>query len=248
MAAHARALHGVAVLGQFLEFSVSTRPIAPSAAFLDSLGFRAAETTETLAHPYVALFAGSVAIGLHEREAAGSTLTFVRPDLPSYVRALRRLKLTLDEVHLAADEFNRVVFRDPSGQTVVLLEARTFTPAAWEPHNVCACGTFVEYAVPVDDLAAARSFWERLGLVALAHGGAPHPYVRLAGHGVVLGLHAAHFAPGLVFHAPNLEARLEYLKAKGSVPRASAPPLAASAKRATLTAPDGTSLYLFDGD
>lgn len=247
MAAHARALHEVAVLGQFLEFSVSTRPIAPSAAFFDSLGFRAAESNETLAHPYVALFGGNVAIGLHEREAA-SALTFVRPDLPSYVRALRRLKLPLDELHLAADEFNRVVFRDPSGQTVVLLEARTFAPVALEPHNVCACGTFVEYSLPVDDLDAARGFWERLGLVALARSDAPHPHVRLGGHGLVLGLHAAHFVPGFVFHAPNLEARIEYLKAKGAAPRTSAPPLVAGAKRATLTAPDGTSLYLFDGE
>lgn len=250
MDGNARAGYGVPVLGQFLEFSISVRPIAPSAAFFESLGFRAAATADTLAHPYVALFDGNVTIGLHERDAATPTLTFVRPDLKNYVRALRRRHLALDEVHLADDEFNRVTFRDPSGVAVVLLEARTFTPGTWEPHNVSVCGTLLEYSVPTDDLVAARAFWEQLGFAALASGAEPHRWTRLGGYGFALGLHEAHFEPGFAFHAPQLEARTEYLKAKGWSPRAGAPvlaPLAPLGKRASLKTPDGTALYLFDG-
>jgi catechol 2,3-dioxygenase-like lactoylglutathione lyase family enzyme len=234
------------VLGHFLEFSIATRPLAPSAAYFTALGFRAAETADTLAHPYAAYFDDSVTFGLHERDAVSPALTFVRPDLRNYVRALRRLRIELDDVQLADDEFNRVAFRDPTGQTVVLLEARTFTPGTWEPHDVCVAGTFLEYSVPTEDLAAARAFWEDLGLKPLAEGDTPHAFVRLGGHGLVLGLHAMHFQPGFAFFAPRLDARVQFLKAKGCAPRHGAPALAASDKRASLTTPDGTTLYLFE--
>lgn len=236
------------MLGQFLEFSIATRPLAPSAAYFTALGFRSAATADTLAHPYAAYFDSSVTFGLHDRDSASPALTFVRPDLKNYVRALRRLRIDFDDVQLADDEFNRVTFRDPTGQTVVLLEARTFTPGTWESHDVCVTGTFLEYSVPAEDLAAARAFWESLGLAALAEGNAPHAFVRLGGHGLVLGLHAMHFQPGFAFIAPQLDARVEFLKAKGCVPRPGAPALAPHDKRASLTTPDGTTFYLFDAD
>lgn len=236
------------MLGQFLEFSIAARPLAPSAAFFAALGFRAAETTDTLGHPYAAYFDDSVTFGLHERDAASPALTFVRPDLKHYVRGLRRLRIELDEVKLADDEFNRVAFRDPTGQTVVLLEARTFTPGRWEPHDVNVSGTFLEYSVPAEDLTAARAFWEALGLTPIAEGDAPHAFVRLAGHGLVLGLHAMHFQPGFAFLAPQLETRVEFLKAKGCAPRPGAPAVAPRDKRASLSTPEGTTLYLFDAD
>src|SRR5690606_2936685 len=186
-----------------------------------------------------AYFDDSVTFGLHERDAVSPALTFVRPDLRNYVRALRRLRIELDDVQLADDEFNRVAFRDPTGQTVVLLEARTFTPGTWEPHDVCVTGTFLEFSVPAEDLSAARAFWQELGLKAVAEGDTPHAFVRLAGHGLVLGLHAAHFQPGFAFVAPQLETRVEFLKAKGCTPRPGAPALAPRDKRASLTTPDG---------
>jgi len=234
------------VLGHFLEFSIAAQPLASSAAYFAALGFRAAETADTLTHPYAAYFDDSVTFGLHERDAVSPALTFVRPDLRNYVRALRRLRIELDDVQLADDEFNRVAFRDPTGQTVVLLEARTFTPGTWEPHDVCVTGTFLEFSVPAEDLSAARAFWQELGLKAVAEGDTPHAFVRLAGHGLVLGLHAAHFQPGFAFVAPQLETRVEFLKAKGCTPRPGAPALAPRDKRASLTTPDGTTFYLFD--
>jgi hypothetical protein len=60
-------------------------------------------------------------------------------------------------------------------------------------------------------------------------------------------LHESHFHAGFAFMAPQLEARIEFLKAKGWVPRHGAPALTARNKAASLTTPDGTTLYLFDG-
>src|SRR5262245_31677622 len=126
------ALRGM--LGQFLEFSLSAEPLARAFEFYRSLGFQPVTVGDQLEHPYVALSDGGVAIGLHARPQDGPLLTFVRPQLRDYARALRRAGIELEQAALADDEFNRVLFADPSGQRVALLEARTFAPSEWNSH------------------------------------------------------------------------------------------------------------------
>jgi hypothetical protein len=234
------------MIGQFLECSVAAQPLAPSFEFYTALGFTSLPVADSLPHPYLVFFDGHVAIGLHDREQPGPLLTFVRPSLKDYARALRRVHITPDEAHLADHEFHRVRFADHTGQGLELLEARTFPPGDWNRQNVSACGRFLEYSLPTDSLATTRAFWQELGLAATAEGDAPHPWARLEGRGLVLGLHETHFKPGLSFRAPHLAARLEYLQAKGIGARSGNPIATRDQHAATLTAPEGTSIYLFD--
>ena len=74
------------MLGQFLEFSVAARPLAASFEFYRSLGFASIPVGDTLRDPYLALFDGDVAIGLHDRDAAGPA-AHVRPAAASRLRA-----------------------------------------------------------------------------------------------------------------------------------------------------------------
>jgi catechol 2,3-dioxygenase-like lactoylglutathione lyase family enzyme len=187
------------MLGQFLEFSFAARPLAGAFEFYRSLGFTSIEVGDLLRDPYVALFDGDVAIGLHERELPGPVLTFVRPQLRDYVRALRRAGVAIAQSHLADDEFNHVLFEDPNGQAIALLEARTFAPGEWNDANVSACGRFLEYSIATHSLDESRAFWEPLGFTAIAAGQSPHAWLRLAGRGLVLGLHQARFRSGLCF-------------------------------------------------
>ena len=234
------------MLGQFLEYSVAARPLAASFDFYRSLGFASIPVGDTLPDPYLVFYDGTVAVGLHDREQAAARLTFVRPSLRDYVRGLRRLDIELDYQHLADNEFNSVGFADPSGQEIALIEARTFPPGDWDPHNVTACGAFFELTLPAAALDDSCRFWQALGFGRLAAGEAPHRWQRLAGHGVSIGLHETHCAPGLSFRCPDLAARSEYLRAKGLVVRAGSPLADRAQPSATLTAPDGTLLYLFE--
>lgn len=235
------------MLGQFLEYSVAARPLAPSFEFYRSLGFASIPVGDTLPDPYLAFFDGRVAVGLHEREqAAGPRLTFVRPGLRDYVRPLRRLGLEISYQHLADNEFHSIGFTDPSGQEVALIEARTFPPGYWDPQNVAACGTFFELTLPAESLEISTRFWQALGFGVLAAGEAPHRWQRLGGHGVDIGLHETHCAPGLSFRCPDVAARSEYLRAKGAKVRAGTPLADSAQQSATLTAPEGTTLYLFE--
>jgi catechol 2,3-dioxygenase-like lactoylglutathione lyase family enzyme len=234
------------MLGQFLEYSVAARPLAPSFEFYETLGFASIPVGDTLPHPYLVSFDGTVAVGLHDRAQAGPRLTFVRPRLRDYVRPLRRLGIEVTEAHLRDSEFNSIGFSDPGGQEAELIEARTFPPGDRDLHNVAICGEFFEVTVPATDLDASSRFWRALGLSAVASGEAPHRWQRLAGNGLTLGLHEIHCAPGLSFRCEDLQARLEYLHAKGFHARSGTPLADRAQPSATLAGPEGTRLYLFE--
>jgi catechol 2,3-dioxygenase-like lactoylglutathione lyase family enzyme len=234
------------MLGQFLEFSLSAEPLGRAFEFYRLLGFQPVTVGDQLEHAYVALSDGGVTIGLHSRPQDGPQLTFVRPQLRDYARALRRAGIELEHAALADDEFNRLVFADPSGQRIALLEARTFAPAEWNLHNVRACGEFLEYSLPTHSLERSRAFWETFGFAAVAEGVAPQPWLRLAGRGLVIGLHQAGFRAGLSFQSDQLDARLEYLRAQGVDSKTGAPVAERGLQSATLTCPDGSSIYLLE--
>jgi len=234
------------MLGRFLEYSVTARPLAASFDFYRALGFASIAVGDTLSYPYLVLYDGAVAIGLHDGAEAGARLTFVRPGLRSYVRPLRRLDVEIDFEHLADNEFNTVGFTDPGGQPVALVEARTFPPGDWDAHNVTACGEFFELTLPARSLEVSSRYWQTLGFAEIAAGEAPHRWRRLTGRGLTIGLHEVHCLPGLSFRCADLAARSEYLRAKGLAIKAGSPLADHSQAAATLRAPEGTVLYLFE--
>jgi catechol 2,3-dioxygenase-like lactoylglutathione lyase family enzyme len=234
------------MLGRFLEYAVAARPLAPSFEFYRSLGFVNIPVGDTLPEPYLVSFDGAVAVGLHDREQPAAQLTFVRPELRAYVRALRRLDLELDYAHLGDGEFNSLGFTDPAGQAITLVEARTFPPAAWDPRQLLACGEFFELTLPAQELQSSSRFWQALGFTPVAEGDAPHAWQRLAGYGLTVGLHEVHCRAGLSFRCTDLDARCDYLRAKGLRPQAGTPIADRAQPSATLRAPEGTELYLFE--
>ncbi len=235
------------MLGKFLELGLAAHSLGESFEFYRSLGFTGVPTGDILAHPYAVVCDGRLCVGLHERGSDEPSLTFIRPDLRAYWHALRRHRVDFEFTRLADDEFNEIGFRDPNGQLIVLVEAQTFSPGAWEDHSGSVCGRFVEYSLMTGSRTNAAEFWQALGFRTVSEGETPHPWIRLNGHGLSIDFHeTASFQPGPNFATTNLDARLEYLHAKGfKIQRASAGagPLRAST---TLVAPQGTPLYLFD--
>jgi catechol 2,3-dioxygenase-like lactoylglutathione lyase family enzyme len=235
------------MLGQFLEYSTAARPLSASFEFFRALGFASLPVGDVLAHPYLVVYDGAVAIGLHDREQQeGPRLTFVRPGLRDYVRPLRRLGIELRYQQLRDNEFHSAGFSDPGGQEIALIEARTFPPGDWNAQNVAACGELFEITLPAADLDESSRFWQALGLAPLASGEEPHRWQRLSGRGVTLGLHETHCRAGLSFRCADLAARSEYFRAKGLAPRAGSPLADRAQNAATLTTPDGATLYLFE--
>jgi catechol 2,3-dioxygenase-like lactoylglutathione lyase family enzyme len=235
------------MLGHLLKFSVGAKPAAETLDVYRSLGFQSLEVSDIPGAPYAALWDGTITLGLLDAEFDMPVPTFVRPDLKTHLRTLRRLGVDFTFTRLADDEFNQAGFLDPNGQRVVLVEARTFSPAPREPTSVPACGEFLEWSVATHSLQESEAFWAALGFGRVAAGDNPYPWLRLAGHGLVVGFHETpRLGAGLTFRSIDLEARLEYLEVKGIRVRRGAPLASAGENSATLLLPDKMPVYLLE--
>jgi hypothetical protein len=235
------------VLGQLLEFAVHAPPSTATLESFESLGFQTLPVADAPGAPYAAFWDGTIVLGLHDAAIERPVPTFVRPDLKDHLRGLRHVGVEFEFTELADDEFHRAGFLDPNDRLVVLVEARTFPPVPRARSRVCACGEFVEWSIATHSLEESEAFWAALGLRRAAAGETPHRWVRLAGHGLVVGFHEIAAIPdGLTYRAADLDARLAYLQAKKIAVTRGARLAAPGAKAATLVLPGKTPLYLFD--
>ena len=212
------------MLETFLEIGVQTDDIAGAFDELRSLGFSLVNAGDIREHGYAVVSDGVICIALHESELTGPWLSFVRPELESYVRALRRRGIELEISRLGEQEFHEVGFRDPNEQLVTLVEARTFSPATREDTPESVCGSLLEYSLPTGSVEDSGVFWDGLGFETVAEGSDPHTWRRMRGAGISIGLHeAVRLRPGLTFTADQIGARTDYLRAKGHDVREGAP-------------------------
>jgi hypothetical protein len=156
---------------------------------------------------------GRLCLGLHDYEFDSPSLTFVRPELRSAVEALRARGVAFDFVKTADDEFHEAGFRDPGGQVVTLLEARTFSPAWRDGPAGSVLGHFEAYAWGGG--AGQANFWEQLGFVVDRDAQPP----RLVGDGITLAPGAGGSPPELRFRATDPDAVAAALQARGHAAR-----------------------------
>jgi catechol 2,3-dioxygenase-like lactoylglutathione lyase family enzyme len=260
-----------APLGQFLELALPTHDIAASVQFYERLGFTQRLTGDAWPHPYGVLGDGRIHLGLHDPSAHAAlaldhpTPCFVHPSLARHAEALRLLGLTPEQLQLGEESLHRLWLRDPGGQAVLMLEARTFSPASAAPAAATAeaasaasdtrdpaqslCGYFLQLSLPEPDFEAALRFWERAGFVGLPDEELPYLHQPLTSDQLNLAFHAPRTCDSalLVFELPEAAtaattlARLRSL-AIGPLPR----PTRALQRPGSLLleAPEGTLLLL----
>lgn len=232
------------MLGKFLEISIHAPDVKASYDFYESLGFRSVEVGEVWSHHYAVMSDGRLFVGLHAYPFESPALTFVRPELGRHSSAFKALGIDLEFEKLSEDEFNELGFLDPSGQMITLLEARTFSPPDFHDDSFSLCGDFMEFSRGTAAIQSSVDFWEQLGLLPGWRAESPHPWVRLVRDDINLGFHlTSNIKPGLSFFADDMDNRIEYLRAAGYKVADQGP----FPDAATLTAPEGTPLYLFKG-
>jgi catechol 2,3-dioxygenase-like lactoylglutathione lyase family enzyme len=238
------------VLGQFHEISLETADIRASVEFYERLGFVQATTTDTWSHPYGVLTDGRVFLGLHQRRFSSPTLTFVHPGVAELVPQLETRGVTLTLCQTGSESFNQIGFRDPFGQAVSVLEARTFSPVARRPADTSLCGYFEQLSLPVAKPEAGKEFWEPLGFVATEEVDDPYVHLPLTSDHLNIAFHRPRTLdrPMLVFSDVDMAARLARLREldlgfSDELPRG----LDANAN-ALLESPEGTVLLLLKSD
>lgn len=203
------------MLGDFLEISLTSTDMLGSLEFYQKLGFHEAPVGGSWKHPYTVFTDGRIHIGLHKREDQGPTLSFVLPELRKKLEGIEALGIEFTDINLELHRFNHLRFEDPEGNPVALLEARTYSPMHGSEPGPSLCGYFVEYRLPVADVAAAARFWESLGLIVeTAEDGR---YAQASWSGINLGLEQVRprARPALVFENADLEETRALLEMRG---------------------------------
>ncbi len=237
------------MLGRFLEVSVHTPDVRASLAFYESIGFVQATVGEVWTHPYAVVTDGHLYIGLHGTGIPSPSLTWVWPNLASHAPELEALGIEFNFARFGEEAFHELGFSDPSGHTITLLEARTFSPLAVGHAPTTAIGYFEEFGLPTGDLDAASAFWDKLGLVAFDRVEQPFPKAVLAGSDINVGLYDLELrAPVLAFSDPQMGERIEALRERGFRFQSRLPRGLDPRENAILEAPEGTPLLLMKAD
>jgi catechol 2,3-dioxygenase-like lactoylglutathione lyase family enzyme len=238
------------VLGRFHEVSLVTPDIRASVEFYESLGFSQAATTDAWSHPYGVLTDGRLFLGLHQRRGGLPALTFVLPGLADRLGAFESHGIKLSRRKIGDEVFNEIGFRDPFGQDVTVLEARTYSPTAREPTEMSLCGYFSEVSMPVRDFEAAKAYWEPLGFVALDEADAPYPHMTLTSDHLDIAFHRPRTFDGplIVFRDSDMTARVARLREQGIESSPDLPRGLDSKANALLESPEGTALLLLEGE
>jgi len=236
------------VLGRFHEIAIQTRDIRASVEFYERLGFSQAETGETWTHPYGVLTDGRIFLGLHQSSFDSPALTFVRAGVARYASELAAQGVNLAYQRTAEHEFHSVGLKDPAGQMLVIVEARTYSPVLRGPQRTPLCGYFEEFSIPSTDFAQAKAFWEPLGFVATEETQLPYLHLPLTSDHLDVAFHRPRTLdrPMLVFHDHGMRERLAHLRDL-EIGTWLAPPHGLDAKmNALLQAPEGTALLFLD--
>jgi catechol 2,3-dioxygenase-like lactoylglutathione lyase family enzyme len=234
------------MFGRFLEIGIATRDIAASFAFYDRLGFSQLLTSDAWPHRYGVLSDERLYLGLHERETASPTVTFVLPDLARALPRLREQQLEPERSLLGEDGLNQMTFLDPGGFGATLLEARTYSPAPLSSARQSLCGYFSHLSLPQSDFDAAREFWERAGFVAVGEEEFPFPHLPLTSDHLDLAFHQRRTfdAPLLVFECDDVSASFQRLQDLGIALSQDLPRGLDRKRTGLIESPEGTALLI----
>ncbi len=238
------------MFGRFLEISLYTAEIRESLAFYESLGFVQAPVGEVFKHPYAVVTDGRLFLGLHGAPVPSPALTFVMPRLMHGIDQLEQLGIEFEDLKLGNEVFNRVSFRDPSGQCVNVVEARTFSPPQFDTQPATTCGYFTEFGLPAREQGPMRIFWEALGFVAWDEESEPFARTAITSDHLNLSLYRsrAFRQPLLTFEDRDMRERLARLKERGFQLSDEMPDSLDETCNAILVAPEGTRLLLLQSE
>jgi catechol 2,3-dioxygenase-like lactoylglutathione lyase family enzyme len=238
------------VLGQFHEISLETADIRASVEFYEQLGFCQATTTDAWPHPYGVLTDGRLYLGLHQRRFSSPTVTFVHPGVAALVPELETRNISLTVCRTEPEVFNELGFRDPFGQSISVLEARTYSPVARRPAETSLCGYFDQLSMPVANFETAKVFWEPLGFVATDEADAPYVHLPLTSDRLNIAFHRPRTLdrPMLVFSDPDMPTRIARLRELGVTFSEELPRGLNASENALFESPEGTPLLLLHSE
>lgn len=236
----------VSALGRFLEVSVRTTDILASLNFYKSLGFGELQIADVWPYKYAVVGDGDLNIGLHGLDTGAPAITFVQQDLARHARSMADHGFDFSLMRLDDDVFNQLEFCDRDENLITMLEARTFHLSK-ESDNDSRCGRWFELTLPVRDAVNAAQFWAPIAPALLEMREEPTTHMRFQADTIPIGLSEsiALKSLSLCFRCTDLPLLLSHLE-RESIVFEKYPGFEGAF--AAITAPEGTTLYVFEED
>jgi catechol 2,3-dioxygenase-like lactoylglutathione lyase family enzyme len=203
-------------LGRFVEISVAVPDLAQSLLFYERLGMEKLDQSWE-PWPWAVLTDGIVTYQFSQNTPGPLVLNYIVSDMRQRVEALERAGVPVRRLERADVPELVAGMHTPSGVEISLLEY----PARRIPRpsgvSTCKCGTFMELALPVPDLAAAEKFWSRLGFERRSGSALPYPWATFSDDLITLGLYQTRdfTRPALLYGSSNPPERIQLLEAEG---------------------------------
>lgn len=218
-------------LGDVASIYITSSNLDSSLAVYEKLGFAKIGSNEYPA-PWMQLSDGSLLLTIRKDNTPYIGLTYYMADPESLVAALEKDSIVFIQKPNPGDFVKRFLFKAPGGLNIVLSNnpggfkqptgatLLTMQPADFnvpEKYPNKICGAFGEFAYPVTDLAAALSFWKKIGFTVKAEMKSPYPHAILSDGLMIIGLHqATHFSyPAITYFGIKTADRISQLKQNG---------------------------------
>ena len=152
--------------GQFLEFSVPTSDIQESLNFYRALGFSEIPVGDIRNYHYGVVTDGRIAIGLHGGGVDEPALSFIKSDVAAYLQRVSPADEVLSFSHLGTGDFHEIGVHTPDGHLLIMMEARTFSPAQLSGLPTPITGHSIEISLGYRDIDDAMRYWTDAGFIA----------------------------------------------------------------------------------
>jgi catechol 2,3-dioxygenase-like lactoylglutathione lyase family enzyme len=222
---------------QFLELSLPAPDVRKSLDWYHELGFIEHTTNDVRPYHYAVVGDGDFCVGLHGDRLAAPAITFVRPNLASYVRDRLDAGEAFEHTALGINDFHEAVQTDPDGSQAIILEARIFSSSHTE-EQAPICGPLHSIVFPCMQVEDSLAFWQRYGFMAVESDDKDH--AELHAPGLVIELHAGTRYLTLRFQPDNYDETIATLNRTHELRMFSAHDVTG----VELTAPEGTCIQL----
>ena len=242
-------------LGKVAQINIGVSDLQHSLAFYEKLGYENIEASDD-PYPWARLTDGQNLILLNQDGNQYIGLVYFSRDATRRVSNLEKAGIEIVQRREQEGQIMMAIFVGPGGLVVGLINHDPEGMPQPSGHPATKCGTFGEFAVPVDDFQAAMAFWRKLGFTSLYESDDPYPWGIVSDENIVLGLHENmeygdeidFNGPAMTYFAPDMAKRIDRLKEDGFSFEKELKTESGLVNNATLLGPDGELLFLFEGE
>ena len=242
-------------LGKVAQINIGVGNLERSLQFYTGLGFQVFEKSNK-PYPWARISDGQNLLLLNQDGNKFIGLIYFSKDAGRRIAILEKIGIRFVQRRERDGRLKMAVFTGPGGLVVGLNSHDPEGMPLPTGRPITKCGTFGEFAIPVDDFHEAMEFWQRLGFTALYESNEPYPWGILGDERIILGLHEnknygneIHFErPALTYFDPDMAERIELLKESGIIFDQELELAEGLVNNATLRGPDNELIFLFEGE